>query len=529
MKKKMSRPSDSGLFEGLVPSVALSSLLIVLAIAASAAIFNEPFDAALAGAREAVTPFLESYYIVLVSIILIFVIWLGVGRYKNVRLGGDDETPEFSTFSWITMLFAAGMGVGLIFWSVAEPISHLQENPFMQHDAGRAPADVAMRLTFFHWGLHGWALFSFVAIVIGYFGFRYKLPLTMRSALFPILRQRIFGPVGDVMDIFTVVATLFGIVTTVGLGVQQLNAGLEALFGIATASRVQILVSVIVMTIATSALLAGLDNGLRLLSETNFWLSVLLVGIFLSLGPTTYLLALAAQTTGDYLQNLVFQSFWTAANEPSDWHGQWTVFYWGWWMAWAPFVGLFVARISRGRKLREFVMGVLLAPVIISFVWLAVLGGTGLHLEQTADAGIANVMQVNVATAFYHTVDVLSSGHVGLAIAVLVTILIAIYLITSASAGVLVVNTLLAFGGTRHKRRHQIAWGAIIAALTAALLVAGGIETLQNAVIMASLPFSVGLIAMMVGLVWALEEEVYGPVRGDRSVLPSEPWTQTGP
>ncbi len=523
----MSKPSSSGLFEGIVPSVTLISLAAVLAVALIAALYAAQFDTALAEARRAVTPFLESYYIVLVSTILIFVVWLGVGRYKNVRLGGDDEVPEFSTFSWITMLFAAGMGVGLIFWSVAEPISHLQGNPFVQDDGGRYPADVAMRLTFFHWGLHGWALFSFVAIVIGYFGFRYKLPLTMRSALYPLLGRRIFGPAGDLMDVFTVVATIFGVVTTVGLGVQQLNAGLNSLFGIAVSGPVQLALSFAIMAVATTALLAGLDQGLRLLSALNFWLSVALVAIFLSLGPTTFLLALAVQTTGDYLQNLVFQSFWTAANEPGNWHGEWTVFYWGWWMAWAPFVGLFVARISRGRKLREFVMGVLLAPVIISFVWLAVLGGTGVYLEQTAGAGIAEVMQVNVAAAFYHTVAALDPGLIGVATAILVTVLIAIYLITSASAGVLVVNTLLAFGGEQHKRRHLIVWGLIIAGLTAALLVAGGVDTLQNAVIMAALPFSVGLIAMMIGLVWALEEEIYGPRKGQRSVLPTEPWTQT--
>jgi choline/glycine/proline betaine transport protein len=520
----MSTPAKSGLLEGLTPSVTLASLAIVLAVTLLGAVQGEPFGRALQEARTALTPFLESWYVALVTAVLAFVIWLGVGRYKNVRLGGDDERPELSTFSWITMLFAAGMGVGLIFWSVAEPISHLGGNPFVVEGGPRSAADVAMRLTFFHWGLHGWALFSLVAIVIGYFGFRYKLPLTMRSALYPLLGKRIFGPAGDIMDTFTVVATVFGVVTTVGLGVQQLNAGLGAVAGVAMSIPVQAVLTFVVMAVAVAALLVGLDRGLRLLSELNFWLSVTLVAIFLALGPTTHLMALAVQTTGDYLHHLVYQSFWTAANQPGDWHAIWTVFYWGWWMAWSPFVGLFIARISRGRQLREFVMGVLLAPVIISFVWLAVLGGTGLHLEREAAAGIAEVVARDVAAAFYHTVAALDAGVLGLATAVLVTVLIGFYLITSASAGVLVVDTLLAFGGQRHKPGHHVLWGVVIALLTAVLLAAGGVESLQQAVILASLPFSLGLVAMMIGLVRALEEEVFGPRKGRRSCLPAEPW-----
>lgn len=524
----MATPAKSGLFEGLTPSVTIVSLAAVAAIAGFGAFYGDLFERLLDTTRAAVTPLLGSYYIILVSIILAFVIWLGTGRYKNVRLGGDDDAPEFTTFSWIAMLFAAGMGVGLIFWSVAEPISHLQGNPFVDDGGPRTPSDIAMRLTFFHWGLHGWALFSLVAIVIGYFGFRHKLPLTMRSALYPLLGRRIFGPMGDVMDVFTVVATVFGVVTTVGFGVQQLNAGLEALAGVAISPGLQAALSFILMAVATGALLVGLETGLRLLSELNFWLSVLLVVIFFSLGPTSHLMALAVQTTGDYLNNLIFQSFWTAANEPTNWHATWTVFYWGWWMAWAPFVGLFIARISRGRKLREFVMGVLLAPVIISFIWLAVLGGTGLYLEREAEAGIAAVVEIDVAAAFYHTIQSLDPGRIGMLTAVLVTVLIAFYLITSASAGVLVINTLLAYGGEQHKPIHHVLWGLSIAALAAVLLRAGGLEALQSAVILASLPFSAGLIAMMIGLVRALEEEVYGPRKGERSCLPTEPWAQLG-
>ena len=521
----MASPSKEGLFRGLTPTVTIVSLAAVVGLTLAGALAGDAFEAVLARSRAAVTPLLESYYIGLVSLILVFVVWLGVGRYKNVRLGDDDERPEFGSFSWISMLFAAGMGVGLIFWSVAEPISHLQGNPFLPAGGGRTDADLAMRLTFFHWGLHGWGLFSLVAIVVGYFGFRYHLPFTMRSSLYPLLGRRIFGWPGDVLDTFTVVATVFGVVTTVGLGVQQLNAGLDSLLGISASTPVQAALSFGIMAVATAALLFGLDRGLRLLSELNFWLSVILVGFFFTFGPTTYLLSLAVQSTGEYLQNLVAQSFWTAAGEGGGWHGEWTVFYWAWWMAWSPFVGLFIARISRGRSFRQFVSGVLLAPVSITFVWLAIIGGTGLRLEEEG-AGVAEVAAADVAAAFYHVVEVLSPGALGLAMAALVTVLVALYLVTSASAGVLVVNTLLAYGGKDHQPLHLILWGVAIAGLTAILLSAGGLETLQNAVVLASIPFSLGLIAMMVGLERALSEEVYGPRKGRRTSLPTEPWTQ---
>ncbi len=521
----MAFPAKSGLLRGLTPTVTLASLFLVAGVTALGAVSGPAFEIALARTREVVTPVLESYYVGLVSVVLIFVIWLGVGRYKNVRLGGDDERPQFSTFSWISMLFAAGMGVGLIFWSVAEPVSHLQGNPFIPAGDGRTETDVAMRLTFFHWGLHGWSLFSLVAIVIGYFGFRHGLPLTMRSGLYPLLGKRIFGSAGDVMDTFTVVATVFGVVTTVGLGVQQLNAGLGVILGFGMSSAVQAALSFALMALATGTLLGGLERGLRWVSELNFWLSVLLVGLFFGLGPTAHLMALAVQTTGDYLQNLVAQSFWSAANEPSGWHGEWTVFYWGWWMAWSPFVGLFIARISRGRSLRQFVMGVLLAPVIITFVWLAILGGTGLHLEVEHGVGLAEAVSQDVATAFYHAIDALAPGTIGAFTAILVTVLIALYLVTSASAGILVINTLLAYGGREHRPIHYILWGLAIASLTVVLLGSGGVAPLQNAVILASIPFSVGVIAMVVGLERALAEEVYGPRKGRHSCLPAEPWT----
>ncbi|MFP4648138.1 MAG: BCCT family transporter [Halorhodospira sp.] len=515
-----------GLFKGMSPRVTAISTLLVLSFAVAGAIWPARLDHLVTGWRETLTPFLQWYYVVIVASFLVLVIWLGTGRFKNIRLGRDDEAPEFRTFSWLTMLFAAGMGVGLIFWAVAEPISHFEDNPFIINGDATERADTALRLAYFHWGLNGWAVFSLVALILGYFSFRKGLPLTMRSAFHPLIGKHIHGLWGDAVDILAVLATVFGIATTLGLGIQQLNTGVSELIGVAAGASGETAIAVTVMGIATISVLYGLQSGVRLISEANFWMSALVLLFFLLLGPTQYLLALIVQSTGDYLQNLFTLSFHTHANTRSDWQAEWTIFYWGWWLAWAPFVGIFIARISRGRKLREFVMGVLLVPTGITILWIGLFGGNAIHIELFGPGGVAEATHEDLSTAVYRTIELMDAGFWTVGGALLVTVLIGTYLITSANAGILVTQTLLSNGSTELSRLHTVIWGGVITLVTVVLLTAGGLNTLQGAVIAAAVPFSVIILGMTVGLMKALEHERYAARSGERSERPMEPWAQ---
>ncbi|MDR5906914.1 BCCT family transporter [Franzmannia qiaohouensis] len=520
----MYRQASAGLFKGMNARVTLIAIIMVGAALVYGAFFTEHLAELLERVRGLVNPFLEWYYVLLVAFLLLFMIWLGVGRFKNVRLGGDNEQPEFTFFSWISMLFAAGTGVGILFWAVAQPIMQFQENPFVADGMSPEAARLAMRLTYFHWGLNGWAIFSFVALVLAYFAYRRNLPLTVRSGLEPILGKRTHGMLGDLVDLLAVFGTVFGIATTLGLGVQQMNAGLDAVFGLSSSVTLQLVITAVIMSVATLSVVSGVKRGVRLLSEANFWLSIAVVVFMLLFGPTQYLIALTIESAGDYLQNLLGMTFHTNATIADDWQSEWTVFFWGWWLAWSPFVGMFIARVSRGRTFREFVMGVLLVPTVITIIWIGLFGGTALYHELFGAGGIIQAVDDDVATALFATVAAMDLGIVGVGVSAVLVVLIATYLITSANAGTLVINTILAGGDPEPPTGHRIIWGVVLGLLTAVLLLAGGLETLQSAVIMAALPFSVVVILMVVGLLKALHGERFAARTGARTEAPREPW-----
>ncbi len=520
----MQRQVRHGLLKGMNARVTLVSFVVVTVSLFYGAFHTERLGRGLALARGVLDPFLEWYYVLLVAFLLLFMVWLGMGRYKNVRLGGDFEQPEFSFFSWVAMLFAAGTGVGILFWSVAQPILQFQDNPFIEQGMSPDAARVAMRLTYFHWGLNGWAIFSFVALVLAYFAYRWNLPLTIRSALAPLLGKRTEGALGDVVDVLAVFGTVFGIATTLGLGVQQMNAGLEAVFGLQSSMLLQLMVTAVIMSIATLSVVSGVKRGVRLLSEANFWLSIVAVLFLLLLGPTQYLIAITIESAGDYIQNLLGMTFHTNATRGDAWQSEWTVFFWGWWLAWSPFVGMFIARVSRGRTFREFVMGVLLVPTVITIVWIGLFGGTALHHELFGSGGIVAAVDDNVATAVFATIKAMDLGLLGQGFSAMLLLLIATYLITSANAGTLVINTILAGGDPEPPTAHRLLWGGLLGLLTAVLLMAGGLETLQAAVIMAALPFSVVVMLMVAGLLKALHRERYAARTGERIEAPREPW-----
>ncbi len=506
------RRAESGFFKGTHPAMASISLACVVVFVAIGALYPELIGEHFSRTRDNIIDVFKWYYILVVSVFLGLSIYLVFSRLGSLRLGDDDQLPEFSYFTWFSMLFGAGMGIGLLFYAVSEPLLHYQANPFLTSDmAPTRRLQTAMRLTIFHWGLHPWAIYAIIALSLSFFAYRRKLPLTIRSALYPLIGERIYGPAGHVVDVLAVFATVFGVSTSLGFGVAQLNAGLHRLFNMPVGAEWQFGLLLIITLVATLSVVSGVARGVRFLSELNLWLSFVLLAAFLALGPTTFLLNLYVQSIGDYLQHLVPLSFWTHAGAvpagTSGWQARWTAFYWGWWLSWAPFVGMFIARISKGRTLREFVLGVLLVPTLLVLLWLVALGGTALHHDVWQGGHLGKVATHDVTTVLYEAIGSLSGGALGTGLAALASLLIVTYFITSADSGTLVITTLLSLGLREPLLRHRIFWGLAVGVVAAVLLLAGGLEGLQAAVVIAALPFSVVMLLMTVGLVRALRDE----------------------
>lgn len=373
----------------------------------------------------------------------------------------------------------------------------------------------AMRVTYFHWGFHAWAVYVMVGLCLAYFAFRKKLPLTLRSALYPIFGDRIYGPIGHAVDLLAVFGTVFGVATSLGLGVSQMAAGLNVLFGVDAGITTQVILIAIISVVATLSAVSGVGNGIRIISEWNIYLSIVLVAFFLFAGPTEWLMGFFVTTIGDYLWNAVPMGFWVAG-EASDksWQGGWTIFYWGWWISWAPFVGMFIARISRGRTIREFMVGVMFVPTTIAFFWLCIFGGNALYMEIHAagGAGTAGLLDMvrswNLPSALFGTIERLTDiNWLSWTMSALATLLLATWFITSSDSGTLVITTMLSMGDDNPPQKFRIIWGMGEGLVAAALLLAGGLKALQTASIAAALPVSVIMLMMTYGLCKSLKED----------------------
>jgi len=447
------------------------------------------------------------FYIVAVAGFLIFVLFLMVSRYGDVKLGADDSEPDYSYLSWLAMLFSAGMGIGLVFFGVAEPLQHYAMPPV---GTGRTieSARQAMVLTFLHWGLHAWAIYIVVGLALAYFAFRRGLPLTIRSALYPLIGNRIYGPIGHAIDIFAVIGTMFGVATSLGFGVLQVNAGFAYLFGLPTNTMVQLMLIGLITAAATLSVVLGLDKGVKRLSELNIILAASLLLFVLLTGSTVFLLQAYIQNVGAYLSTLVQRTFAMYAYEPNPWFGQWTLFYWGWWMAWSPFVGMFIARISRGRTIREFVGGVLIVPVLFSFLWMTVFGNTAIALDLSGTAPIAETAARNLPVALFATLEQLPMSAIASGLA---TMLVITFFITSADSGALVIDMITSGGAENSPVWQRVFWAVTAGLVAGVLLVAGGLQGLQTAAIASALPFSVVMLFICYGLLRALQMEGKGP------------------
>ncbi len=442
------------------------------------------------------------FFVWTMNIILVFVISLLLGRFSGIRLGGAEAVPEFSTLSWFAMLFSAGMGIGLLFYGVAEPMFHFVASPLVEPGTAEA-ARVGMDLTFLHWGFHPWAVYTIVALSLAFFSFNKGLPLSIRSVFYPLIGERIYGPIGNIIDIMATVATLFGVATSLGLGVQQVNAGLNHLFGIPQSTLVQVVLICGITAIATWSVVRGIDGGIKLLSQINIYIAAGLMLFVLLLGPTLFIMKALMENIGFYVQNLPQLATWNETYEATDWQLSWTIFYWGWWISWSPFVGMFIARVSYGRTVGEFIKGVLLVPTFVTFVWITVFGNSAINIEMFGAGDIAKAVQENVPVALFKLLEHFPLQSVTSLIAVIVVIT---FFVTSSDSGSLVIDIITAGGNPEPPVIQRIFWAVLEGVVAAVLLFGGGLVALQTAAITTGLPFSIILLGMCYALHKGLAE-----------------------
>tara|TARA_R110002167_G_scaffold19055_6_gene70776 strand:- start:67777 stop:69735 length:1959 start_codon:yes stop_codon:yes gene_type:complete len=446
------------------------------------------------------------FYVLSVAFIFFFVIFLGLSRYGDIRLGPDHATPDYSLVSWLSMLFAAGMGIGLMFFGVAEPLMHFLSPPTAQTGTVAAVKE-AMKMTFFHWGLHAWAIYAIVALVLAYFSYRHNLPLTLRSALYPLIGEKIYQWPGHLVDIFAVVSTVFGVATSLGLGASQVNAGFSYLFGIDVSSTNQIIIMCGITSLAVISVATGLDKGIKILSETNMILAVVLLLLIFVLGPTVFLMQAYLQNMGDYLADIVHNTFNLFAYKKTDWIGGWTIFYWGWWLAWAPFVGLFIARISRGRTIREFIIGVMLIPTVFTLFWMTIFGNSAIDLVY--NQGVVELSEMVSKDSSVALFVFLENFPLTTVLSSFSVLMIVIFFVTSCDSGAMVVDMLCSHGRNDTPLWQRVYWAVGIGIVAAILLLVGGLNALQTMTIASALPFTIVLLLAIVGLIKALRIEAF--------------------
>ncbi|WP_019481624.1 MULTISPECIES: BCCT family transporter [unclassified Arthrobacter] len=459
------------------------------------------------------------YYVAIVAMFVVFSLWVGLSRFGDIRLGKDEDRPEFSLMSWFALLFAAGMGIGLVFWGVAEPLNHFAAPPPGTEGTGIELAQQALTQTFLHWGLHAWSIYVVVGLAIAYAVHRRGRPISIRWTLEPLLGDKVKGKWGDAVDIIALVGTLFGVATSLGLGVLQMSAGLDTANIMEATKFTQVGLILCITALTLVSVISGVGKGMKWLSNTNLVLAGMLLLFILFTGPTLFLLREFVQSIGNYLQNVVGLTFDTLAFAGADgeaWQSAWTTFYWGWWISWAPFVGIFIARISKGRTVREFVAGVLLVPTLLTFLWFSVLGGSALYRELFGNGGLVGEDgAVDTNNALFGLLTELPGGPILLIGAI---ILIAIFFITSADSGALVMSMISTGGHPNPKHWIRAFWAVAAATVAISLLLVGddGLASIQTAAILTALPFSVVMIFMCIATVKAFHEEHQEFLRAQR-------------
>ncbi|GAA3907428.1 BCCT family transporter [Halomonas cibimaris] len=488
-------------------TVFIASATIILGLVLVGAAFPEDFGRAAQTALGSITRLFGWFYLFSVFGFVVFLLGLAFSKYGKVRLGPQDSTPNYSFFSWVSMLLAAGFGVGLVFYGMAEPMSHYMTPPYGDEaPESVAAARLAIQYTYFNWGIHQWAAFSVVGLIIAYFQFRkgqaglVSSVLSSVTAKYPRVR-----PYASWLDVFAVVATVMGVATSLGLGVLQMNGGLNAVFGLAENGWWQFIILFVMFCAYMASTWSGLDKGIKRLSNLNMALCIALMFYVLVSGPTVAILETITLGIGDYLQNFISMSLRIAPYEDSNWGNDWTVFYWAWVIAWSPFVGTFVARVSRGRTIKEYVFGVLLVPPLLACLWIGVFGGAALHMELGgADVGLAQATQDNITVALFEMFELMPFSGV---LSVMAMGLIFIFLVTSADSASYIVAQMTDNGSINPPLYKRVLWGVLIAAICLTLIVAGGLEGLQAASVLSALPFTFILYMMVVVLLRELRAD----------------------
>jgi len=493
--KKM--PKAIILFPVFIPAV-IVTLLLVIGTISNPELAGEVFSSTLAF----ITTNFGWFYMLSVAFFLVFIVGIAMTPWGSIKLGPDHAEPQYSFPAWFAMLFSAGYGIALLFFGVAEPVLHYASPPAGAGETVDA-AKQAMQIAFFHWGFHIWAIYGLTGLVLAYFSFRHGLPLSMRSALYPIIGERIHGPIGHVVDVFAILGTLFGIATTLGLSVTQINAGINYLWpSIPISINVQIIAIAIITGLAICSVVAGLDKGVKNLSLLNMILAIGLMLFVFLVGPTIFILETFLQNTGSYLNNIIERTFNLQAYSRSDWIGNWTLFIFGWTIAWSPFVGLFIAKISRGRTIRQFVFGVMFVPTIFTFLWFSVFGDTALHMIMVEGyTSLISDVQADNAIALFKLFELLPMTSIASFLAV---VLIITFFVTSSDSGSLVIDSLAAGGALHTPVWQRVFWASIEGVVASALLLAGGLSALQTMTIASALPFAIIMMIAALGMWRAL-------------------------
>lgn len=500
-----------GPFPRVSRPVFLTSAILILAFIIFGAFFNELASEVFGQAKAFVSMRFGWFFIMVVNLTLVMSIYLIFSRYGDIRLGHQNEDPEYNLVSWIGMLFSAGIGIGLLYWGTAEPLYHFMAPPLGEPET-IAAAKQAMNISFLHYGLHVWAIYGMVALSLAYFHYRRGLPLAIRSTLYPLIGKKIYGPMGHTVDILAVFGTMFGVVTTLGLGVLQINSGLDSLFGIPNNITVQIILIVIITMLAGLSLLMGLDKGIKRLSDINIFFTIVLLSFVIILGPTQFIFNSFFENIGNYLHQVIPLGLWTESYEgEANWQSSWTVFYWAWWISWSPFVGVFVARISRGRTIREFILGVLLIPITILFLWFTAFGGSAVHMElmaavdpSIASPGLVEAVRADTGSAIFKLME---SYPLTAALNGLIVIMIVLWFVTSSDSASFVIDMLTSGGDTNPPKIQRLFWAGTEGVIAAVLLAAGGLGALQAASIVSGFPFAVVIVIMMYSLLRGLSRD----------------------
>jgi len=491
----------------LHPQVTFVSVFILTVFIVLTIMFKEQAASTAEGMLAWISTNFGWFFIFSANVFIAAAAFFAFSRLGKIRIGGNKAKPEFTTIAWYAMLLSAGMGIGLMFWSVGEPMYHYNSpSPMFNGMEGNTPeaAQAAMGTTFFHWGLHPWAIYAIVGLGLAFFAYNRGLPLTIRSIFYPILGERIYGFWGNAIDVLSVLATLMGLATSLGLGVSQINAGLNYLFDVSISTNVQVLLIVVITGFATISVMSGLDKGVKRLSELNMGLAALLLLFILIAGPTIYILSGFTQNIGFYLENLPQMSMWTETFRDSNWQGSWTVFYWAWWISWSPFVGMFIARISKGRTVREFILGVMIVPTVLSFLWMSVFGGAAISLQASGEADIFGAVSENVSTALFAMLEYFPLTDL---LSIVGIVLITVFFVTSSDSGSLVVDHLTSGGKLNSPVPQRVFWAVMEGAVAAVLLLGGGLTILQTASISTGLPFTIILLMIVYALYLGLCEE----------------------